>query len=202
MQVCYLTHMHTTTKEHTMQSKYPGGNPAFEHTDCSRCGGSGRYSFNMIDGSMCYGCRGAGYQLTKRGRAAQQLYVQLMSKPLAELVPGDVIRVQGYKGFHELAAVGRLELRPDPKSSTGMWPYIEGTDERAGSMSLGGNYDAGLYAYRTTNGIGASGYSGDTMVRVAQTAEQRKAKQAQALAYQATLTKAGTPRKRAAKVPA
>lgn len=27
---------------------------------CSRCGGSGRYSWNAIDGDRCYGCGGAG----------------------------------------------------------------------------------------------------------------------------------------------
>jgi hypothetical protein len=27
---------------------------------CSRCGGSGRYSFNQVDGDLCYGCKGAG----------------------------------------------------------------------------------------------------------------------------------------------
>lgn len=27
---------------------------------CSRCGGSGNYSFNMMHGSMCYGCHGHG----------------------------------------------------------------------------------------------------------------------------------------------
>jgi hypothetical protein len=31
--------------------------------NCSRCGGSGNYSFNQIDGSRCYGCGGSGKQL-------------------------------------------------------------------------------------------------------------------------------------------
>lgn len=29
---------------------------------CGRCGGSGSYSFNQIDGSVCYGCRGSGHK--------------------------------------------------------------------------------------------------------------------------------------------
>lgn len=29
---------------------------------CNRCGGSGHYSFNQVDGTRCYGCNGAGYQ--------------------------------------------------------------------------------------------------------------------------------------------
>lgn len=28
---------------------------------CPRCGGSGQYSFNMIDGTVCYGCFGKGH---------------------------------------------------------------------------------------------------------------------------------------------
>lgn len=32
---------------------------------CSRCGGSGRYSFNLIHGTTCYGCGGTGKQKTK-----------------------------------------------------------------------------------------------------------------------------------------
>jgi len=29
---------------------------------CSRCGGTGYYSYNYIDGTMCYGCRGTKWQ--------------------------------------------------------------------------------------------------------------------------------------------
>lgn len=32
---------------------------------CSRCGGSGRFSFNLMHGSKCYGCNGTGKQATK-----------------------------------------------------------------------------------------------------------------------------------------
>ncbi len=28
---------------------------------CGRCGGSGTFSFNLIHGTMCYGCNGKGY---------------------------------------------------------------------------------------------------------------------------------------------
>ena len=30
---------------------------------CTRCGGTGKYSFNLLDGDMCYGCEGKGYTL-------------------------------------------------------------------------------------------------------------------------------------------
>lgn len=30
---------------------------------CDRCSGSGHYSYNQLDGTMCYGCRGKGYNI-------------------------------------------------------------------------------------------------------------------------------------------
>lgn len=32
---------------------------------CSRCNGTGRFSFNLIHGTRCYGCNGTGKQKTK-----------------------------------------------------------------------------------------------------------------------------------------
>ncbi len=32
---------------------------------CTRCNGTGRYSFNMMHGTKCYGCNGTGKQLTR-----------------------------------------------------------------------------------------------------------------------------------------
>lgn len=40
---------------------------------CSRCGGSGRYSFNLMHGTKCFGCNGAGYvMLDAKKEAARQ----------------------------------------------------------------------------------------------------------------------------------
>ena len=33
---------------------------------CSRCGGSGQYSYNQMDGTKCYGCMGSGLQRKDR----------------------------------------------------------------------------------------------------------------------------------------
>jgi 1,2-phenylacetyl-CoA epoxidase PaaB subunit len=32
---------------------------------CTRCNGTGRYSFNLQHGTMCFGCRGTGRQKTR-----------------------------------------------------------------------------------------------------------------------------------------
>jgi hypothetical protein len=54
---------------------------------CSRCGGSGHYSFNLRDGTVCYGCGGVGrVPATPKG--------QKKNKPTAELKnckAGDII---------------------------------------------------------------------------------------------------------------
>lgn len=44
---------------------------AYESVECGRCGGSGHYSYNQLDGTRCYGCNGSGYVLTDAGRAAK-----------------------------------------------------------------------------------------------------------------------------------
>src|SRR5678815_5107110 len=56
---------------------------------CGRCGGTGRYSFNLMDGDRCYGCGGSGLVPMKpKGQKA--------IKPTAELKNckvGDIILV-------------------------------------------------------------------------------------------------------------
>lgn len=54
---------------------------------CGRCGGSGKYSFNLMDGDKCYGCGGTG-------RVAMAPKGQKKIKPTAELRTakiGDII---------------------------------------------------------------------------------------------------------------
>lgn len=58
---------------------------------CGRCGGSGSYSFNLMDGSRCYGCGGSGKKLTKRGAAARVYLDELQSRPVAEIKVGEFI---------------------------------------------------------------------------------------------------------------
>ena len=56
----------------------------FEAETCGRCGGSGNYSFNQIDGTRCYGCGGSGIKLTKRGAAARAFYRDSQMMPIAD----------------------------------------------------------------------------------------------------------------------
>lgn len=57
---------------------------------CGRCGGTGHYSYNQIDGTMCYGCGGKGVVIDKK--AAKKAGINIT--PTAELKtckPGDII---------------------------------------------------------------------------------------------------------------
>lgn len=67
----------------------------YERKECSRCGGTGRYSYNALHGSMCYGCNGRGRALSKRGLAAKRA-VTASTRPLDlppwDLLPGDTLR--------------------------------------------------------------------------------------------------------------
>lgn len=67
----------------------------FEVKTCVRCGGSGRYSFNLMDGSRCYGCSGNKVVLSKRGAAARAYFLASLDYAVADLVAGDVVYTEG-----------------------------------------------------------------------------------------------------------
>ena len=66
----------------------------FDKRDCGRCGGSGRYSFNMMDGDRCYGCGGSGKVYTKDGAKAYDIFLKSLQIPLDELKVGDQVLVE------------------------------------------------------------------------------------------------------------
>ena len=161
--------------------------PVFEHTSCNRCGGSGRYSFNLMHGSCCYGCSGTGYQLTKRGKAAQAFLNNLRSIPAEQFQPGDLIRIDGFAAgsFVEptrWARVASVEFKKGAECGYVSQPDLDivqiNTEDKGGR-----SYNMCLFP-------------GNTM-RKGFTAEQKRKQVEQALAYQATLTKAGKQSKRA-----
>ena len=89
----------------------------YERETCGRCGGAGRYSFNTIDGDVCYGCGGSRKRISRRGRAAQKairaFQAERYSKTLLELEPGDSVRLPGgARRWHRLEAVVFVD---DPK---------------------------------------------------------------------------------------
>jgi hypothetical protein len=157
----------------------------FERVTCTRCGGSGSYSYCQRYGSVCFKCAGSKQILTKRGAAAAAYMNDLLSKRADQLQPGDKVRETGVTNGGDLymAWFTVKVVRPDTTTVNGVVQEgrkdllaIEAEDKRGGSM-------------------GFLGIAPEKMYRVAATAEAKAAALKQALDYQDTLTKQGTVRK-------
>lgn len=61
----------------------------YETVECSRCGGTGHYSYNPMDGTICFKCRGAKRTSSKKGAAAREK-VEEFKMSLYSVAAGDV----------------------------------------------------------------------------------------------------------------
>lgn len=87
----------------------------YETAECSRCSGTGAYSFNYRDGSRCYGCSGTGRSLTRAGRTARETLADARpTVALSEIRPGDRVLIRD-TGWGEV-----IEAGPDPLNE-GRW---------------------------------------------------------------------------------
>ena len=159
-------------------------NTNFETETCSRCGGSGHYSFNMRDGTKCYGCHGSGVKYTKRGAVARQFYSDSLYKPANEVKIGDKVFDTYYRKW--LTVIG-VELGDEV-------PTIDHNGEKVTQHHLS-------FLFKTKNTY-SSGHFENTPVKSVVSEEERVAKMEAAIEYQSTLTKAGKVSKRKAKAAA
>jgi hypothetical protein len=141
----------------------------FENEICGRCAGTGQHSFNARDGRVCFGCNGAGKRLTKRGAAAQAFYTASMTVSLSDLQVGDRVSHNGTVVVTEVGEVHQYGL-------TNGVPAIGRT------LTLR-NVKTGRVTQHTAP-LTAT-------FRKFFSAEITAERQAAALAYQASLTKAG-----------
>lgn len=163
-----------------MQTDAPATPTAFEHESCSRCGGSGRYSWCQSHGDRCFKCGGRGWTFTKRGAVAAQVYADSLRIPAGDVEAGQKIRVEGIPGM--LATKWHLVVSVERDGE--MIRFATKT-RRAGASEWD---DANL----VDDGYGCPATSA---TRVSWTNDERRAKIAVAVAYQETLTKKGEPRK-------
>lgn len=146
---------------------------SYDSETCTRCGGSGHYSYNRVDGTTCFKCKGSGAQLTPRGKAALAFADSLLNRKIEELAGEDrfqyldAIRGRRYSGCTAVE-VASFSHRAD------------GTPVPA-------------FEVRSSSGKVVVVTSAGTKVRLHPTPEQMD----QIIAYQDSLTKAGKPRKRA-----
>ncbi len=152
----------------------------FETETCGRCGGSGRFSFNLMDGDRCYGCGGTGWKHTKRGRVASAWFRDAMKTKVADLEPGFKL------------------LNRD-----GLWWEIVSIETSRSRYLRGGEWkhyvDLNLKRGKKVSGRGEFP---DGEVTAVPNFDHHRALLKEAAEYEGTLTKAGKPRKRRAKAAA
>lgn len=164
----------------------------FEMMTCSRCGGSGNYSYCQMYGSRCFKCHGKGVCYTAKGFAAASYYAESLKVPASTFVVGDLIWVENFwKQMNYFAPIVSIEPGVQTGSSLKDGVMVPYRHEMLAISTEHAKYgQCGMHVYP------------ESMIRKAWGAEFKAAKQAEALAYQATLTKAGKPRKAAAKAAA
>lgn len=142
---------------------------------CSRCGGTGHYSYCSMYGTTCFRCHGKKQTLTKRGAVAQNYLTELRSKPASELKVGDRIFDNVYGKWFTIT-----EVRP-------------GDADRDGGVVINGQVVPSELI------VVANGHrwhtSAKAMFRVAQSKDELARTLKLALDFQDTLTKTGTVRK-------
>ena len=160
----------------------------FESKTCSRCGGSGKFSWCQMHGDTCFGCGGNGLQLTKRGKVAQAWFNAKKKKPACEVKVGERIVMEGVPGFSkaEVVIVSFVGWGDKPgwlDSKTGEWkPHfkVEGVGAKSGKSN-------GIHGFENTE------------IKMHIWGEAKAALIKEALEFQASLTKDGKVSKRKVK---
>lgn len=146
----------------------------WEKVDCSRCGGTGSYSFCTQHGSVCFKCGGQKQVLTARGAAAVAWLAEQRKTCVSDLQVGMRVKVSGYSK--------PLTIKEISQSGS----YCETANGRKYYIDL-------VFAPITC------GYFPESTVEAVPASEEdRVAQVLAAIAYQNTLTKAGKPRTRKA----
>lgn len=147
----------------------------FETTTCSRCGGGGSYSFNLMHGSRCYGCGGSGITYTKRGKAARKLFHDLMRVEASKVQPGWLVN------WSDLTISGKDK-----------WVRVADVQLKRGTVILNGVPQDSIEF--TTQGGNKISIDTGYQIRAVESLTHRDTALAQALEYQNSLNpKTGKP---------
>jgi DnaJ-class molecular chaperone len=157
---------------------------SFETEVCSRCHGSGKYSFCETYRDRCFKCAGDGKVLSKRGYAAQKHFIESCSVPLSDLKVGDRIRVGSmtHSGNHFTFISTITEIS---RSETPSF-YSNGTESKE-------YYPLTVVTEHPKHGKCGLTAPDHHTVRVYREGDDERL--IKALKYQETLTKSGIPRK-------
>lgn len=81
----------------------------FDRKICTRCGGSGQYSYNQINGTTCFGCGGSGKMLTPRGKRQAEAFRQSLVRPAAEVQVGEYIKLWPSPKWRKVTKIEQLD---------------------------------------------------------------------------------------------
>lgn len=133
----------------------------FETAGCRRCGGSGRYSYNHLDGDRCFGCGGSGKRLTARADRARKLLETWRTRHVtvaaSTLQAGDRVFVSDWGRWRWLTVAGVVvDLTPGYRG--GCRIGVEGTESYTtysflGSTTLAYEESSGRVQYPAHQGI-------------------------------------------------
>lgn len=105
---------------------------------CGRCGGSGKFSFHLVKGTVCFGCNGSGFQMVdaikaaarkakQAERAVQQQAARAKVSAMSDLVIAEMNAVYG--PFDVQTELGIDQLNKAVAAVTGKSLWIH-RDER------------------------------------------------------------------------
>lgn len=156
-----------------------------ERETCSRCGGSGQYSYCQSYGTTCFKCAGRKEVYTKRGYAAVVFLNELRSRPASAVKVGDTVKAGGcYSYWLKVSEITTDVLRGSSLTNGVMVPYEMPMIVLSG-MRKGEKCRMSQPA--------------DSAVEVLLSKEEQIATLRQAIEYQNSLTKMGKPMKVKAK---
>ena len=152
----------------------------WERVICSRCGGSGQYSYCQSYGTTCFKCGGKKKVLTARAMAALAWLKGQRQTPVGQLVAGMKVRTT------DLTLSGQVVSRVQ---------VLREIDYQSGTKYM---KDGKWHSYIALNfDKGSVMMFPESTVEVIPTDESERVAQVRAaIEYQNTLTKAGKPRAR------
>lgn len=104
----------------------------FDVEPCSRCGGSGSYSYCQMYGTRCFKCAGKGKYLSKHGQKDYDRWRAAVDaatvRPIGDLAVGMAVRISDMTKYHRVAAIsaphrGRVGHQV-PSTGETIWPDV------------------------------------------------------------------------------
>lgn len=119
-----------------------------EKTVCSRCGGSKKFSFNLRDGTKCYGCGGSGFVMVDpvkfaRNKAAREKRAQVSAAERNERIAA------ANKFFEDIAEKYKDDARlgPETRARCAQFPAVANQTYQALAYFDAGQMPNGLQVH-------------------------------------------------------